>query len=89
MTRLFSSQVRSRANYLKRTPEDSKTVALEFIRGKHRPVLVGEVAIYLGPYCSLKSAEGILSSLLIENKIRKATPQEMDPFEFRLAYLPV
>lgn len=69
--------------------EDRKAVALEFIRGKHRPVLVGEVAIYLGPYCTLGQAEKLLSELVQENKIRRASPKEMAKYEFRDAYLPV
>jgi hypothetical protein len=72
-----------------RDPATYKTKALEIIRLKRGPVLVGEVALSLGPLCSLKEAEGLLTDLAVEGEIRRLTPEELEKIDCRLAYIAV
>lgn len=66
-----------------------KTKALEFILKKRGPVLVGEIALYLGATCSLKDAETVLSHLAAEGKVRRLTPGELANIDCVLAYIAV
>jgi hypothetical protein len=66
-----------------------KTKALEFILRKQGPVLVGEVCLFLGPFCSLRDAEEILSELATEKLIRRLSPDELDRIDLVIAYVAV
>ena len=68
---------------------EAKQKALDFIRKKQGPVLVGEIALFLGPYCSLVDAEELLSELASEKFIRRLTPSELERIDLRLAYVSV
>lgn len=68
---------------------EAKQRALEFIQRKQSPVLIGELCLYLGPYCTLKEAEGILTELAEENQVRRLTPDELGRLDLRLAYVSV
>ena len=63
--------------------------ALEFVRKRQGPVLAGEVALHLGPYCSLKDAEEVLGLLVQEGKIRFLTAEELRFKDYRLGYIAV
>lgn len=67
----------------------SKKKALDFILKKEGPVLVGEIALLLGPFCTLTEAEAILSELASEGLIRQLTPKELHKIDRRLAYIGV
>lgn len=67
----------------------ARTKALEFIRAKQGPVLIGEMALHLGPLCSLREAEGILSGLASERLIRRMSPDELARIDLVIAYIAV
>lgn len=66
-----------------------KKKALDFILKKEAPVLVGEIALLLGRFCSLMDAESLLSELAEEGHIRRLSPDELERIGRRLAYIGV
>ena len=50
--------------------------ALDFIKQKARPVLVGEVSLAIGSLWSLEETEELLLQMAEEKIIRKLTPEE-------------
>jgi hypothetical protein len=67
----------------------SKKKALDFILKKEGPVLVGEIALLLGQFCSLTDAESLLTELAEEGHIRRLSPNELEKIGRRLAYIGV
>lgn len=61
--------------------------ALAFIRQKPRPTLVGEVALHLGPVCSLEDAQEVLDQLESDRVVRKLTTSELRGRDLLLAYV--
>lgn len=62
----------------RRTEEEAREAILDLLRrNNHRPIMVGELALYIGPLWSLADTEKLAYRLVAEGKLREATPKEV------------
>lgn len=62
----------------RRTEEEARETILDFLRrDNHRPIMVGELALRIGPLWSLADTESLAYRMVAEGKIREATPKEV------------
>lgn len=64
-------------------------VIREVIKTAHRPVLIGPMAMLLGPFWGLKETEQLLIELVTQGEARYATKQECDQFDCTLGFVGV
>lgn len=63
--------------YQKISFEEAKARVLELFRKTpHRPVLIGEAALLLGPMWTLGETESLLAQMRTEGVIRKTVPSD-------------
>lgn len=55
--------------------------ALDYIKQRARPVLIGEVSIAIGALWSLEETEELLLQMVGENLIRRLTPDECQAYK--------
>lgn len=57
-------------------PQEAKEETLRYFESKSRPVVIGEVAMHLGPTWTLDEVDSMFSKLVSDGKIRCLTAEE-------------
>ena len=68
-------------------PKNAKEQVIDYARDRESPIMVGEVALMLGPLCTISEALSVLAELESEGLVRPLTKAEQKKFDRRMGYI--
>lgn len=72
----------------RRSEEEAREAIIDLLRrDSHHPIMVGELALYIGPLWSLVDTENLAYRMVAEGKLREATPEEVKLYGHNGFYL--